>query len=220
MTLGSRVREDPAPWLEAQERASEIMLGARKNVDRLYELLLRAGYVFTAPERARVLPARDVAATLGSFEERVGGPLPLSLRAWWEAVGAVDFRGTHPDWPPAYPDPIYVEGPEGTFGMYLEQLDDPTWPEQPLLDFAPDLFHKENVSGGPAYALEAPNPAVDGIVRFESHHVVFVDYLRLCFAWGGFPGFDGRAPPGYESVAFRGKVPLLVRQLADEMLPI
>jgi hypothetical protein len=29
--------------------------------------------------------------------------VPLSLRVWWEEVGAVDLTGSHPDWPTGWP---------------------------------------------------------------------------------------------------------------------
>jgi len=37
-----------------------------------------------------------------------------------------------------------------------------------------------------------PDPAADARVLNERHHLLFVDYLRLCFRFGGFPGYEGQ----------------------------
>ena len=59
------------------------------------------------------------------------------------------------------------------------------------LDFAPDFLHNQNISGGPAYAVELParnvRGSVDPDVMFEPHRMTLVGYLREAFAWGGFP---------------------------------
>jgi hypothetical protein len=31
----------------------------------------------------------------------------------------------------------------------------------------------------------------DVVLENERHSLPFVSYLRLCFEWGGFPGFEG-----------------------------
>jgi DNA-dependent RNA polymerase auxiliary subunit epsilon len=45
--------------------------------------------------RAYMPPPDDIMETLDAFEREIG-PLPLSVRAWCEIVGTVDFMGTHP----------------------------------------------------------------------------------------------------------------------------
>lgn len=58
---------------------------------------------------------------------------------------------------------------------------------------APDHAGKANMSGG-VYAIALPNPAADVLLLDEPHHTTFVDYLRIAFQWGGFPGLEGQAP--------------------------
>ena len=68
------------------------------------------------------------------------------------------------------------------------------------VDVAPDWLHKANVSGAGPYAIEVPNKGVDALLLAEPHLTTFVNYLRIAFQWGGFPGWerglrDGWAQP-------------------------
>jgi hypothetical protein len=71
-------------------------------------------------------------------------------------------------------------------------------------------LHKANVSGGDPYAIFVPAPVADAPVEFEPNSVNFVEYLRLVFAWGGFPGWkNGDAI-----------LPAEIKELRDGLLPI
>jgi hypothetical protein len=59
------------------------------------------------------------------------------------------------------------------------------------ITIAPDDLHKANTSGGSPYEMVIPDQRADGELVNERHHLFFVDYLRLCFRFGGFPGYDG-----------------------------
>ena len=41
--------------------------------------------------------------------------------------------------------------------------------------------------------MAIPDARADGELLHERHGLFFVDYLRLCFEYGGFPGYEGRA---------------------------
>ena len=69
------------------------------------------------------------------------------------------------------------------------------------LDLAPDYLHKANISGGAPYTITVPNDTADAIFENEEHELPLVDYLRLCFEWGGFPRLE-RAPLSEESRRF------------------
>ena len=58
------------------------------------------------------------------------------------------------------------------------------------LDLAPDYLHKANISGGAPYGIELPFFGADPIFVNEAHELPFVDYLRLCFRWAGFPRLE------------------------------
>jgi len=68
---------------------------------------------------------------------------------------------------------------------------------------APDALHKANTSGGDPYVVEVPNAAADGVLNFERHHGYFVEYLRLVFRFGGFPGYEGIEYPPPELTELR-----------------
>ena len=72
--------------------ARETMRRCRENVEELAERLRSMGYRFRNPDEAFVPPDADVLVQIAEIEERAG-PLPLSLCAWYEIVGSVDFTG-------------------------------------------------------------------------------------------------------------------------------
>jgi hypothetical protein len=66
------------------------------------------------------------------------------------------------------------------------------------------------VSGGAPYTIFVPNAAIDAVIEYERHQTTFVNYLRICFAHGGFPGVQWH----------KGDIPKLMAELSDELLPI
>jgi hypothetical protein len=179
------------------------MRRVRRNCEVLVTRLRAAGYVFGiyadgsrgyTSDGPLVPPSAGTHSDIEELEERVG-PLPLSLRAFWEEVGSVDFVGRHRAWL-AGRDPLVVYPPEGALAE-IEMLevdeDEPGPLEVPL---APDDLHKDNVSGGDAYAIALPDPCADSMVLNERHNLLLVPYLRLAIlGWGGFPGLGGQKTP-------------------------
>ena len=137
--------------------------------------------------------------------EKTAGPLPLSLRAFYAVVGEVDLIGSHPAIAAREsniaPDPLVVYPVEAAFEMFEEE-------ERILI--APDYLHKADTSGGDPYAISVPAPFADALLENEPHSVNFVEYLRIVFAWGGFPGWrQGDAI-----------LPKEIGELKDGLLPI
>jgi Domain of unknown function (DUF6745) len=213
-TLGPDVRQDPHA-ADALAVAYETMRRVAQNVARVAERLHALDYRFTTPgsgrpspaastssrHAPRVPPGAKVRRQIRRLEKRVGA-IPLSIRAFYEVVGAVDFNGVHPSLAPIDgpipPDPLLVYGPDDVLAD-LESWDDEEPP--PEIVIAPDDLHKADTSGGASYAMSVPDARVDGVLLNERHHLLFVDYLRLCFAWGGFPGYEGQdrdVPPEIE----------------------
>jgi hypothetical protein len=123
VALGAAVRDEPI-WSEARAVARETMQRARRNIDRLVGKLHAVGYSFRLPstfEAAGSTPARDAAARVREAERLVGGPLPLSLAAFYEEVGSVCLAGTHPGWRSEYID----RDPGGS--IRLMAYKDPLW---------------------------------------------------------------------------------------------
>lgn len=212
VSLGERVR-DARLLPDALAVAYETMTRVEQNVRTILNRLVEIEYVFTPDgqsrssllgsmfgalskpasqvSRAHVPPAPDVSKRLASFEKEFG-TLPLSLRTFYEVVGEVNLMGTHPvidpSGNPVAPDPLVVYGLDEGIVEFDEEDDSPS-----AVTIAPDDLHKANTSGGDPYEMRIPDLRADGELLNERHGVFFVDYLRLVFAHGGFPGYEGRA---------------------------
>jgi hypothetical protein len=200
---GVEVRHDPLA-ADALAVAYETMRRVHENVRAVVSGLVSLGYEFTTPD-GRPRPTREVHVPPESRTpkrvqrlEKNAGMLPLSMRAFCEVVGAVDLIGHHPSLAPRRsdipPDPLVVAGVD----ELLSEVDTGEDPE--TLTLAPDGLHKANTSGGDPYEIAIPDPAADAVLLNEPHELLFVEYLRLCFRFGGFPGYAGfdRVPPEIE----------------------
>jgi len=193
---GNDIRHEPI-FSDGLAVAYETMIRARENIERLIPRLHNLGYIFESPlssadpldDVVYAPPRPDVQERIAELE-RPAGVLPLSLRAWYEVVGTVNFKGTHPDWPDALLDPLVVYSVERSLDWYhfmVGEVDAGDRGFETII--APDDYHKSHMSGGPPYAIRLPTYAVDALLLYEWHNTTFVNYLRICFRWGGFPGF-------------------------------
>ena len=204
--------------------AKETMLRVRKNIERITTRLYSTGYAFgTYPDgqtkiygytRPHHPPKINIEKEISEFEQLEGvGKLPLSLKLFWQIVGDVDWMGYHPLWP-AYSDPLVVYPIESVRSEYEDWCflvnEGDVEVGQFGVPIAPDYFHKDNVSGGAPYTILVPNAAVDAFLEYERHRTTFVNYLRICFAHGGFPGVQWHT----------GDIPKIMTQLSDGLFPI
>lgn len=134
----------------------------------------------------------DVAITL------VGG-LPNAVQAFHRYIGGVSFLGNHPDWPA--PELLDAFSFEALNDEYLDFLSDKVtaYRESDSDDrasyfpfpFAPDRYHKANISGGAPYSVLCNPDDLEGEVVFiEEAPLAFFDHLNRVFRWGGFPGLE------------------------------
>ena len=133
-------------------------------------------------------------AELENVERILGGPLPISLRAWSEAVTRVSFLGSHPVLNPravarfdtrepapnpdesAMPDPLVLND---VVIAALRDRDDPDlWNE--------DIFL---IGIGESHGIRVPDSSADSAF-VDGTKGFLVEYLRRAFAWGGFPGWE------------------------------
>src|SRR5262249_1504627 len=74
-------------------------------------------------------PGRQTAKDLDRIEKAAGGPLPLSLRAWYEEVGSVSLLGWHTSLSPnpdeahsgVCPDPLMIEPLKSATRQFMQQ---------------------------------------------------------------------------------------------------
>jgi len=205
MALGPSVREDPHA-ADALAVAYEIMRRVEANVRVITARLAALGYKI-ASGMAHDPPGPKTRKQIARLE-KVTGTLPLSLRAFYEVVGAVNWMGEHPSLAPrdgsAAPDPLVVFPIEDALAQCEEGFED----GEGAIAIAPDDLHKANTSGGDPYEVAVPELGADGRLLNERHKLHFVAYLRLVFRFGGFPGYDGIDPVPAELANLRqGLIP-------------
>ncbi len=225
LSLGGTVRRPPLDR-EAYQVARETMKRVQHNIEILVARLESFGFEFGVyPDGepvpffrgAHVPPPADITESLNELENIVG-LLPLSLRAFWETVGSVNFiarlaGGEGKDGEPEVDglDPLVIDSIDGVLAQYEEWLEfsceDGAADELAdafAVSLAPDVLHKDNVSGGPPYQIAIPNPSIDAFLLNEPHRTTMVEYLRICLARGGFPG--------------AGALPIPVEELTRDLL--
>lgn len=193
---------------EAVLVAREIMRRVRVNIELLIPRLHLMGYHFGEgfsenPEEeaywrqhAPIYKAPTPEETEQTARlEQLAGILPLTLKCCYEVVGSVNFVGTFPLSENqreriAYGsrlDPLFIYAME----MMLT-MGDGNWNKENDLSIAPDRYFKYGYSGGGSYSIQTPRKAFDALLEgYEMPEITFVNYLRLCFRWGGFPGLAG-----------------------------
>lgn len=199
VALGAGARADPHA-ADALAVAYETMRRVDANIRTVTLRLQGMNYKFRHPKDAHVPPGKKTQKQIQKFEKSMGD-IPLSLRAFYEAVGSVDWMGRHPatspDKSPVASDPLVVFPAEPALGKAEDG-------EQGAIPIAPDDLHKDDVSGGDPYEMMFPDPRADGEVLNERHGLFFVDYLRLCLIdFGGFPGYAGTDSVPQEIAALR-----------------
>ena len=137
-----------------------------------------------------------------AIAETVFGRMPFSLVAWYELVGSVSWMGDHPrlcgyrlgipdvggaDWVVADPLCVYplsyalIE--YDSFALRANRR--PT--DRFVFPLSPDARLKHRLEGDDYEGVVVPAETVDPLFTLTGKP--FVEYLRLSFSWGGFPGW-------------------------------
>ena len=115
------------------------------------------------------------------------GHVPLSLKVFYKVVGSCNFAWDYDSnatipWEGA--DPIQLF-PLKYLLTEAEEIDPDDKPF--ALPVSADFYHKDNISGGPAYSVElTASPQVDSRFLNEEHETTFVNYLRIVMENCGF----------------------------------
>jgi hypothetical protein len=210
---------------EALAVAAETMARVRRNADILAERLAARGWVALSGS-LRTEPNQQGAKVIQRIETLTSAALPASLRAFWMVVGGIDLIWDHGGdvelsdlgigIDMAAMDPLAIDSPDRAAYVLDEWRDqragiDPELADPFRLDLAPCAAHKANAGSGPPYGVELPFVGADPYFINEPHNLTFVDYLRLAFRWGGFPGL--------EKHAIRADVRALVADLSKGLEP-
>jgi hypothetical protein len=147
---------------------------------------------------------------ISGLETYLLGPLPVSLRAWYECVEHVSFIGSHPVLNPVkqehsavqittpanqmvLPDPLAIMG-------LPDEVDYESWETAGGYPIAVDEFFKAKINRDHRYYIDFRDSRADTIFR-DWRNDYFVAYLRRVFKWGGFPGLERHPNPPLKLIA-------------------
>ncbi len=233
LALGSAVRE-PAHLSEAWGVAWETMRRVRYNLEILIQRLAAIGY------QGACLGAPCPVQDIDEVERRVGGPAPLSIRAFWEVVGTVDFcqapEQIMHDWLDVPTsdmeclgddDPLMIRSPSVLLKHPNREIE--PWPTgHQCFEFGDERHWKSRVSGGAfGQCIWLPDASADfricgdmcppderGDDELDGQY--FVRMLRQTMLGGGFRGPIDRDQDQIVWLPLRA----LELQLASGLLPI
>jgi hypothetical protein len=189
-----RIMRSPEFRALLAERAEQSRQAAIQYIDTAFDRRnppLKDPEVFAPPDK-------QTAKDLDKLEKLAGGPLPLSLRAWYEQVGGVSLLGWHSTLDPnqdepnygVCPDPLMIE----PLKPVIQHFKEGDYEGELYVDLAPDDVFKTGGGGCGPYGMRVPDARADGIFTVVGIRKgpTFVNYLRKTFEWGGFPGWEGR----------------------------
>jgi hypothetical protein len=191
----------------------ETMNRVAYNLSIIYSGLLEEDYCFQSNiqfdfDYPLLKPFPNVKDLIRKLEKGVRkfGHIPLSLKLFYEIVGSCNFAWDYDGieeipWEGA--DPIQI----GPITDLLEELKDmEVEDEEPGLSVSADYLHKDNISGGPGYAVELTRmPQAASRFLNEEHETSFINYLRIAMDGCGFS--RGRAVSHLDSfVQFSEKI--------------
>lgn len=196
----------PTNLPEIEKVMTETFQRVAYNLDIIYKELKSVNYLFKENpkynfEKPLHKPLPDTELLLEQLDNAVKpfGFIPLSLKFFYKIVGGVNFvwdYETNEDFMWEMADPIQIASldsavEEVTYEYWEEEIQQYVDDEEfgcAFLNLSADDLHKDNVSGGQAYAIKITNePTIDSIFMNEPNDTTFINYLRICFEYCGFP---------------------------------
>lgn len=140
---------EPRMYVEALLIMREIMSRVRSNIELLIPRLQEMGYRFgegfsDSPEEKAYWkqhapiykpPTQETSEHIAALEQ-LTGTLPMSLKCWYEEVGAVNLIGLFPSNKPAdgpVLDPLFVYSVEMALTMVNDYINANVWHQDPTL---------------------------------------------------------------------------------------
>ncbi len=179
-------------------------------------------------------PTAAIEPELRKVEDALG-PLPLSLAALVRAIDAVNLAGSFPEWTPtsyayAFDDDDTATEELGEITTFTDALNfngisminenfqpqavasggRAVTPRSYALPVAANHLLGSNRPGD-FHSILLPDPVADPVLDgvYGRPGIRLVEYLRVAFAWGGFPGLE-----------FADAVPPQIAKLKRDLLPI
>lgn len=190
----------PENFREVETVLIETFERVAYNLEIIYAELQKINYVFF--DRPFHKPLPDTEKLLKELDNAVKdfGYVPLSLKYFYKIVGGVDFAWNYEkekEIPWEVADPIQIRSLDEIVSYVTNEY----WKEDiqnyvddeyfgfAFLELSADGLHKDNVSGGSPYSLKIEKTStIDSDFMNEPHDTTFIDYLRICFDYCGFPG--------------------------------
>ncbi len=175
------------------ERARREVAVVAKELPEVIEALRRDGYAFRGEPHLR--PDRTVKSQLARLEREAGAPMPPTVRAFCERVGAVDLRGTHPSWPKeAETDPLVVAPLSTAFDDLEEHREGLAF----MWRCVPEPLAKAGFSAGPGFGVTFGAGEYDPPLDGDPQGRRFLEHVKRALAQGGFgaPPRALRGPQG------------------------
>ncbi|WP_343615111.1 hypothetical protein [Flavobacterium sp.] len=193
----------PNNIIDIEKVLTETFERVAYNLDIIYKELVNINYLFKTDfqynfDRPLIKPLQNTDLMLLEIDKSVSpfGFVPLSLKMFYRIVGACNFGWdyeTNEDFIWHFSDPIQIISLDDLTSMVTDKYSQETFEEYyeldgfVHLDLSADYLHKDNISGGPPYALQITNhPSIDSQFLNEEHNTSFINYLRICFDNCGF----------------------------------
>ena len=173
-----------------------LMKQVKGNLEKLVYSLPEIGYVF-ANEQKTIINHDDIDHLVKVIDKY--GHIPKSFLKFCTIIGSLDLRGYFPKWKnnkdiPAL-DPLLILPVNGILDYtkwHIKHNENIFMDENnhPYLWFSYDELVKDGISGDGGYGIklgETGTQSIDGYVSNYGIELQFIDYLRLCIKWAGFP---------------------------------
>lgn len=208
---------------DIQDVLTETFQRVAYNLDVIATELKNTNYVFFDDEPLQQ-PLANTDELLAKLDNMVAqfGYIPLSLKYFYKIVGGVDLvwdYNANPDIRWQLADPLQIIPLDSLF----DEVEDDGWQAYSqdcrvdgdfvTIGLSADDLHKDNISGGTPYSIEiTAKPSIDSQFLYEVHDTTFINYLRICFEYCGFPAIAiENEPSDYQ--AFFAKVKPLLKKL-------
>lgn len=175
------------------------------NLEVITTELKKHGYVFTGFDYGQPLPCAYALPFLEAQEDskqkkkeltksfKDYGVFPIVFVKLMQALHNIDFLGYFPEWskPSILLDQLLLFPIELIIPLNSNDIHKDKDGRYTVI-FSFDEFTKEKISGGVGYGIYlSENTEIDSLVSFFGKEpITFVEYLRLCIKWAGFPGLE------------------------------